>query len=244
MMKAIIIDDETSGRKAVKNYIVKYTSEIEIIDEADNVKNGLFSILSYKPDIVFLDINMPDGTGFDLLQKLPAINFKIIFITAYEEYAIRAFKYCAIDYLLKPLNPDDFVAAITKLKSENKFNEIEQKVELLLKNKVKLEKIALPTASGLKLIYLADIIRCESDNNYTFFHLKNKTKLLVSRTLKEYDELLTSEGFYRCHKSHLINVNYIKEYLNGEGGSIILEDGSHIDVSRRKKEGLMKLLTQ
>ena len=243
-MKAIIIDDEVSGRKAIKNYIVKYTPEIEIIDEADNVKNGLFSVLTHQPDIVFLDINMPDGTGFDLLEKLPNINFKIIFITAYEQYAVKAFKYSAIDYLLKPLNPDDFIAAIKKLKSENKLEEIEQKVELLLKNKIKLEKIALPTSSGLKLIYLYDIIRCESDNNYTFFHLKNNTKLLVSKTLKEYDELLSDEGFYRCHKSHLVNINYIKEYLKGEGGSVILEDGSHVDVSRRKKEGLMTLLTQ
>lgn len=242
-MNAVIIDDEESGRKAVKNYIVKYTPDLKIIAEADNVKNGLYSILSNKPDIVFLDINMPDGTGFDLLEKLPYINFKIIFITAYEQYAVKAFKYSAIDYLLKPLNPDDFIAAIKKLKSENKLEEIEQKVELLLKNKIKLEKIALPTSSGLKLIYLSDIIRCESDNNYTFFHLKNKTKLLVSKTLKEYDKLLTDEGFYRCHKSHLVNVNYIKEYLNGEGGSVILEDGSHVDVSRRKKEGLIKLLT-
>ena len=117
-MKAIIIDDESSGRKAVRNYITKYTTSIEVVDEADSVKNGLFSILTHKPDVVFLDIRMPDGTGFDLLEKLPIINFKIIFITAYEEHALKAFKYSAVDYLLKPLNPDEFIVATTKLSSD------------------------------------------------------------------------------------------------------------------------------
>ena len=243
-MKAIIIDDELSGRKAIRSYIKKYTPNIEIIDEADNVKNGLFAILSNKPDIVFLDIRMPDGTGFDLLEKLPNIDFKIIFVTAYEEHAIKAFKYSAVDYLLKPLNPDEFIDAVSRLGSENKLMEIERKVELLLLNNKKTEKIALPTSTGLKMIKLCDIIRCESDNNYTMFYLKDKSKILVSKTLKEYDEILSSEGFYRTHKSHLVNVSYIKEYVKGEGGYVILNEGSSVDVARRKKEGLLQVLTQ
>jgi len=241
-MKAIVIDDEASGRKAVRNYIFKYTEGIEIVDEADCVKTGLESILINNPDVVFLDIRMPDGTGFDLLEKLPKINFKIIFVTAYEEHAVRAFKYSAVDYLLKPLNPDDFSDAILKLFTEDKFEEIERKVELLLQNNKKLEKIALPTSTGFKMVDLCDIVRCESDNNYTFFYFKDKSRVLVSKTLKEYDQLLSKEGFYRTHKSHLVNISYIKEYVKGEGGYVILSDNSSVDVSRRKKEGLLKIL--
>lgn len=241
-MKAIIIDDESSGRKAVRNYITKYASNIEIIDEADNVKNGIFSILTHKPDVVFLDIRMPDGTGFDLLNKLPKIDFQIIFVTAYEQHAIKAFKYSAVDYLLKPLNPDDFIEAISKLKTDNKLNELEKKVELILQNNKKFERIALATSTGLLMVSLCDIVRCESDNNYTMFHLKDNSKYLVSKTLKEYDELLSYEGFYRTHKSHLVNVKYIKEYVKGEGGYVILEDNTSIDVARRKKEGLLQIL--
>ncbi|MBI2280289.1 MAG: response regulator transcription factor [Bacteroidetes bacterium] len=242
-MKAIIIDDEESGRKTVRNFIEKYTPDVEVVDEADNVKNGLFSILSNKPDVVFLDVRMPDGTGFDLLEKLPKINFKIIFVTAYEQHAIKAFKYSAIDYLLKPVNPDDFIEAINKLKSGNRIEEIGQKVDILLKNKIRFNRIALPTSSGLKMISVSEIIRCESDNNYTNFFLISGKKILVSKTLKDFDELLSSEGFYRVHKSHLINIQFVKEYIRGEGGTVVLEDNTPIEVSRRKKDGLIELLS-
>ena len=243
-MRAIIIDDEPSGRKAVRSFITKYTPHIEIIEEADNVKNGLFSILTHNPDVVFLDIRMPDGTGFDLLEKLPKIEFNLIFVTAYEQHAIKAFKYSAVDYLLKPLNPDDFIAAVSRLETNNKLDEIEQKVELLIKNNDKVETIALPTTTGLKMIALSDIVRCESDNNYTYFHLVGAKKVLVSKTLKEYDAILSEEGFYRTHKTHLVNLKYIKDYVKGEGGYVVLSNGDHVDVSRRKKEGLIELLTK
>ena len=241
-MNVVIIDDESSGRKAVRNCIIKYAPDLTILDEAEDVKTGIFSILTHQPDIVFLDIDMPDGTGFDLLEKLPKINFKVVFITAHEQYAIKAFKYSAIDYLLKPIDPDEFVFAISKLKTENKLDDIEQKVALLLQNKIKLEKIALPTSSGLKMIALAEIVRAESDNNYTVFFLMDKSKLMVSKTLKVYDNMLVSEGFYRTHKSHLVNIRHIKEYVNGEGGTVIMLDNSEIEVSRRKKEGLISAL--
>jgi len=243
-MKTIIIDDESAGRKAIRNNIIKYATNFEIVDEADSVKNGLFSILTHKPDVVFLDIRMPDGTGFDLLEKLPIINFKIIFVTAYEEHALKAFKYSAVDYLLKPLNPDEFIAAITKLNSDNKLDDLEKKVELLLKNRNGFENIALPTSTGLKMVEIKNIVRCESDDNYTLFYITTGEKILVSRTLKEYDQLLSDEGFYRTHKSHLVNTLFIQEYVKGEGGYVILKNGDSIDVSRRKKEGLIHILTQ
>jgi len=179
-----------------------------------------------------------------LLEKIPTIDFKIIFITAYEEHAVKAFKYSAVDYLLKPLNPDEFIASVSKLNYDNKWDELEKKVELLLKNNNGFENIALPTSTGLKMVTIKNIVRCESDDNYTFFHLINGEKILVSRTLKDYDQLLSDEGFYRTHKSHLVNTLFIQEYVKGEGGYVILKNGDSIDVSRRKKEGLIQVLTK
>jgi len=241
-MNAIIIDDESSGRKTIRSFITKYAPELQIIAEAESVRTGLMVINNNQPDIVFLDIRMNDGTGFDLLERLGAISFQIIFVTAYEEHAIKAFKYSAVDYLLKPLDPDEFIASVSKLKKQSKLEEIEQKVELLLQNHNKIEKIALPTLSGLNMIKICDIVHCESDNNYTNFHLIDGSKLLVSRTLKEYDEMLSSSGFYRTHKSHLVNVKYIVEYIKGEGGIVKLENGDHVEVSRRRKDGLIHIL--
>lgn len=241
-MNAIIIDDESTGRKTIRSFITKYAPKLQIIAEAESVRTGLEVIHNNQPDIVFLDIRMNDGTGFDLLERLGAITFQIIFVTAYEEHAIKAFKYSAVDYLLKPLDPDEFIASVSKLKKQSKLEEIEQKVELLLQNHNKIEKIALPTLSGLNMIKICDIVHCESDNNYTNFHLIDGSKLLVSRTLKEYDEMLSTSGFYRTHKSHLVNVSYIVEYIKGEGGIVKLENGDHVEVSRRRKDGLIQVL--
>lgn len=243
-MNALIIDDEQKGRNAVKNCIVNHAPDLTVLGEAENVAEGIKAIETHKPEIVFLDIDMPDGTGFDLLEQLPNINFKLIFVTAHENYAVKAFKYSAIDYLLKPIDPDDFSEAIAKLKSESRLDSIEEKVALLLENKNRFERIALPTSMGLKMVELTEIIHLKSDNNYTFFYLKGGLKILVSKTLKTYDNLLAEEGFYRVHKSHLVNISCVREYLNGEGGTVVMEDGAEIEVSRRKKEGLIQLLTQ
>lgn len=243
-MNVLIIDDESSGRKTIKSYITKYANHLHIIGEADSVKSGISAINLHKPDVVFLDIRMNDGTGFDLLEKLTVIEFQVIFITAYEEHAIKAFKHSAVDYLLKPLDPDEFIVSISKLKKESKLVEIEKKVELLLQNHFRIEKIALPTLSGLNMIKICDIVHCESDNNYTNFHLVDGSKLLVSRTLKEYDEMLSPMGFYRTHKSHLVNVKFITEYIKGEGGMVKLENGEHVEVSRRRKDGLIQILSR
>ena len=242
-MKTIIVDDESSGRKTIRSFISKYAKNLNIVAEADSVSTGLLAINKHQPEVVFLDVRMNDGTGFNLLEQISNVTFQVIFVTAYEEHAIKAFKHSAVDYLLKPLDPDDFIASVSKLKKDTKLEEIEKKVEALIQNNHRIEKIALPTLSGLNMIKIKDIVHCESDNNYTNFHLINGSKLLVSRTLKEFDEILSPEGFYRTHKSHLVNIKYITEYIKGEGGIVKLENGDHIEVSRRRKEGLIKLLS-
>ena len=243
MLKAIIIDDEKTSRTAVRNLLVKYCSDdIIIVNEADGVKDAVLKIGKHKPDVIFLDIQMQDGTGFDLLEALPNIDFSIVFITAYEQYAIKAFKYSAFNYLTKPVDPDDIIDTVNKLKKGSKYQEIKEKLDVLLKNRNGYEKIALPTQHGLRFVKIKDIVRCRSESNYTRFFLIHNEEFLVTRTLREYENLLPPEKFIRIHQSHLINLAYVEKYNKGEGGSVIMEDGSEVEVSRRKKESLLNIL--
>jgi two-component system LytT family response regulator len=239
----VIVDDEPGGRETLINFISKYCPELELLGTAENVATGVELIQNRAPQLVFLDIEMPDGTGFNLLEKIDNINFKVIFVTAYQEFAIKAFNFSAIDYLLKPINPEQFKQAVEKAIGVARLDDISKKLEVLLSNTNKLTKIALPSATGIQFALISDIVRCESDNNYTFIHLKDGTKTLVTRTLKEYDQLLQDHGFYRTHKSHLVNLSSIKEYVRGEGGWVVLEDGSEIEVARRRKDGLLEALS-
>ncbi len=242
MIKAIIIDDEEKSRSSLLNEIKKYCKNVNVVAEAENVKSGLEKIKKFKPELVFLDVQMPDGTGFDLLEKLSEINFNIIFVSAYDQFAIKAFKFSAIDYLLKPVDPDDLVKAVKKITEIVESKTLNEKIKVLLENKNSFEKIALPAFDGVIFVKIKDIIRCESDRNYSIFYLKSKEKILVTRTLKEFDEMLSSQNFYRAHHSHLINLAYVKKYIKGEGGSVIMEDGTEVEVARRRKEGLMSIL--
>jgi len=242
MIKALIIDDEEKSRSSLLKDINKYCKNVDVVAEAENVKSGIAKILKYKPELVFLDVQMPDGTGFDLLEKLHEINFNVIFVSAYDQFAIRAFKFSAIDYLQKPVDPEELVKAVQKMDEKVESKTLNEKLKVLLENKNNFEKIALPSFDGLIFVKVKDIIRCESDRNYSIFYLRNKEKVLVTRTLKEYDEMLSSVNFYRAHHSHLINLAYVKKYIKGEGGSVIMEDGTEVVVARRRKEGLMTLL--
>ncbi len=242
MIKTVVIDDETNGRNIIKSFVEKYCSGIEVTGEADSVASGIECIKEHNPDLVFLDIQMQDGTGFDLLEKLPKKSFKLIFVTSFDHYAIKAFKFSAVDYILKPVDPDQLIEAVEKVKAMSPGETVESKIDVLISNINSLEKIALPASDGIRFVKINDIVRCESDNNYTMFYLTGKEKILVSKTLKDYEALLSGSKFYRVHKSHLVNLKYIAKYVPGEGGYLILEDGSHVDVSRRKKEGLMKIL--
>jgi two-component system LytT family response regulator len=244
MIRAIVIDDEQESRNTVINILDNFCKNVHVIAQAENVKEGKETIEKEKPDVVFLDIQMPDGTGFDLLEKLTEVNFQVIFVTAYDQYALKAIKFSAIDYLLKPVDPQQLIDAVEKLKtSETDFGLISKQISTLLKNKNGFERITLPTFEGLRFIILNDIIRCEADNNYTNFYLNSGEKVLVTKTLKEYDESLSEEDFIRVHQSHLVNSKYIDRYMKGDGGTIIMTDGSHVEVSRRRKEEFLKRMT-
>lgn len=244
MIKAVIVDDETKARNALKNLLGQHCPEIKVIGEGDCVNAGVEIIGSLSPDVVFLDVQMPDGTGFDLLEQFTDIKFKIIFASAFDKFAIQAFKFSALDYLLKPIEPQKLIEACAKLKDEDRFAEIDKKLEVLMSNKNSFEKLALPTMDGIFLIRINEILRCESDNNYTNIFIKGGKKFIVSKTLKEYDEMLTPFNFFRIHKSHLINLAYLARYKKGEGGYVEMEDGTELEVSRRRKEEFLNALQQ
>lgn len=241
-MKTVIIDDEIKSRQTIKNFINKYAPELEVVGEADGVEMALNLIETVKPELVFLDIQMPDGTGFELLGRLSYNNFKLIFCTSFDQYAVKAFRYSALDYILKPVDPDIFIAAVKKVFTDKESNSLKDKINILDSNKTGFTRMALHSSDGINLVKIKDVIRCESSVNYTKFIINNAPSLLVTKTLKEYDELLSTQGFIRIHKSHLVNINFVKKYLKGDGGWVEMSDGSKIEVSRRKKEKLMKVL--
>ncbi|MBM3434670.1 MAG: response regulator transcription factor [Bacteroidetes bacterium] len=241
--KTVIVDDEGKARTTLKNLLeVHCPSRINVIGEADCVERGLEIIQAMNPDLVFLDVQMPDGTGFDLLEQIPEIRFKVIFASAFDKFAIQAFKFSALDYLLKPVEAEKLIEAVSKLDESERFKELNKKLEVLLSNKNSFEKIALPTLDGIIFVKIKEIVRCESDNNYTGIFLKSGEKIMVSRTLKEYDDMLTPFNFFRIHKSHLINLGFLARYKKGEGGFVIMEDGAELEVSRRRKEEFLEAI--
>ncbi|HSV10304.1 MAG TPA: LytTR family DNA-binding domain-containing protein [Hanamia sp.] len=246
MINAIIIDDEAHCVSQLCSFLHEYCEEnLQVAGTFQSVKEGITGILKLQPDLVFLDVQMDDKTGFDLLKEIPEINFEIIFTTAYEKYAVQAFKFSAIDYLLKPVDADDLVSAVNKVIKKISGSDISQKINALfhnLQNHQSSKKISIPTLDGLIFLDTNDIIRCQSHINYSILFLKDKQKITVAKTLKEFEELLSDYNFYRVHNSHLINLAYIKKYNKGKGGSIFMSDHSEVEVSSRRKEGLLKRL--
>lgn len=250
MITAIIIDDDINLRNGMKGLLNLYAPEISIIGEADNVESGVAEILNKKPQVVFLDIQLTDGTGFDILENITKtegkINTNVVFITAHEKYAIKAFRFSALDFLLKPVDPDELQQVIAKIKtslqSQSSFSNIDLLLENISKKVDTFKRIALSTSDGIHLYEIGDIIRCESQDNYTKFIIKNQKPVLISKTLKDYDELLSEHGFERIHQSHLINIAYLKAYIKTDGGYVLMQDGSHLPISQRKKERLKELL--
>ncbi len=246
MIKAIIIDDIELTHRILKGVIGGIFKEISIIGQAYNVKDGVNLLTKKSPDIVFLDINLPDGTGFDILNQIQKHNFKIIFVTAHQEYALNAIKSSAFDFLLKPLDEDEVISSIQNAIVTIKKDEEQLKIETFISNytnkNIKEKKIVLKTQESIYVTKISDIIRCESDGNYTMIFLNNQKKILISKTLKEYDELLKEYGFIRVHKSHLINIDNIVKYEKRDTGIIYMTDESKIPVSHRKKELVLNAL--
>lgn len=245
MMKAIIVDDEKASRDTMVGLLSRYCNNIEVIGQAEGYANGLEVIRANKPDIVFLDIQMPDGSGFKLLEDLGEIHFEVIFTTAYDQYAIKAIKYSALDYLLKPVIPDDLINAVNKAEQKKNLGQMSQNIKILLENisqQNEPRKIVLSTAEKMHIVDINDIIRCESDDYYTRFFFKEGKPLLISKTLKENEELLGEKFFIRPHKSHLVNIKYIKGFLKNDGGYIEMSDGTKVPVSRRKREFVINTL--
>ena len=216
-----------------------------VYEQCSEAESGLAAIQRLKPDLVFLDIEMPNMNGFEMLEKLTEINFEIIFTTSYDQYAIKAIRFSALDYLLKPVDREELQRAVQKV-VERLHHPLPQQLEILLQKLHQpvspIQKIALPTMEGLQMIAINSIISCASDSNYTIFLLKNNQKLIVSRPLKEIEEMLDDYSFVRVYNCYLINMNEIDKYIKGDGGYLIMTDGSSIDVSRSKKEMLLNKL--
>lgn len=241
MLKAIIVDDEPKARENLQILLQDFVKGVEVVALCQDIAEAMEAVNTKSPDIVFLDIQLQRETGFDLLTRLKEINFEVIFTTAYTEYAIKAFKFSAIDYLLKPIDIEDLKKAVGKVEkrvNNNMNSRLKELVQNLKFESTENYKLALPTLEGLVFIKVNDIIYCEASSNYTQIYT-SEGKYLVSKTLKEYDELLSDHNFFRIHNSYLININSIKKYVKGDGGYVVLKDNTSLDVSKRKKEAFL-----
>jgi two-component system, LytTR family, response regulator len=244
MIRAIIIDDESRARSALKQEIALNCPEVLIVGEADSVQSSVELIQSVSPELIFLDIQLSDGLGFHILDKVGSDNYDIIFTTAYSEYAIKAFKTNALDYLLKPIDSEELIAAVAKVSSRQP-EELTPPVETGKQadlNILQQKKIILHTSDGLFVIQIAEIIRCNSYGNYSFVYLKDGNKILLAKILKEIEESLKPFGFERVHHSHLINLNHVKSFRHKDGGLVVMTDLSEVPVSLRKKGAFLEQL--
>jgi two-component system, LytTR family, response regulator len=244
ILKCIIVDDELRARNGLKKLIENYCADIVVTEMADSVASARAAIAAHKPDLVFLDIDMPGGDGFDLLEQLDSIDFEVIFATAYDQFALKAIKFSALDYLLKPIDLEELIAAVDKVqKKKGAFPDRERyqslKANIAQKN---LERIALPAYDGLIFVNIKDIIRLQSDGSYTIFHTTTNKNIMVTKSLGEYEEILEENGFFRTHHSHIVNINRVQKYVRGRGGYVVMDDGSSVDVSARRKDEFMALL--
>lgn len=249
MIASIIIDDEPHCIDRLKDMLLgNFSDTIALSGTADTVENGIRLIEQKKPALVFLDVQIHEKTGFDLLRNLGKVDFKVIFTTAYDKFAVEAFRFSALDYLLKPIDKDDLANAIKKFSDQSVLQQQAGKIDILLANlnsqRLYSKKIFVPTSSGFEVLNTEEIIRCESDVNYTSIYCIDRKKIVVAKTLKEFEELLSAYGFFRIHNSHLINMHYIKSYHRGKGGSVLLSDGSELEVSTRRKDEFLRRITE
>ncbi len=246
-MRVLIIDNEAELRDGLKKMIQMYCPQIIDIYEAEGVSTGLDAINNYNPDIVFLDMEMGDGTGIDLLNQLRTYQFQLIIITAYDKYAVDAFKFSAIDFLLKPIDPEDLIDGVSKAQKNIQNVDLQKQLQILYEGmgsmRTNEKKIVLKDNESIHFIRIQDIIRCEADSSYTKFFITNSNPILISKSLKEYDDILTDYGFIRCHHSHLVNTSKILRFDKIDGGSLILDNKEIIPVSHRKKDQVLAFLS-
>lgn len=246
MIRSIIIDDELKAREGLQLTLQKFCPRIEVVASCATPAEGKNSILAFKPDLVFLDVQMPHQSGFNLLEELDHFDFEVIFVTAHDRYAIKAIKFSALDYLLKPLDIDELQKAVNKAaerignkSSRNNYSSLLKNIKYPSHN---IEKLAIPTLEGIMFEAVNDIVYCEADRNYTSLIMIDNRKIIVSKHLKDFENMLSDCGFFRIHHAYLINLKYVKKYIKGEGGYVILEGNHHLDVSKRKKEGFLQML--
>lgn len=243
-IKAIIVDDEEGNRENLRSLLENYCPQVEILAEAESAITAMDAIGKHEPQLLFLDIEMPNGNGFDLLGKLDRIDFEIIFVTAFGQYALKAIKFCALDYILKPIDILDLKVAVQKAEKRIREHERSDSWQVFVENQQSAHnpKIALPTGNQIDYIPVEEIVRCKGEGNYTTFFLKKGKSLMVSKTLKEFEELLAEHRFIRVHQSHLISAQYVKTYVKSDGGYLRMEDGAEIPISRQRKEFVLESL--
>lgn len=248
MLKALIVEDEQKSREMLAMLVEKNCPQLQLIAAAKNVKEGVEMIRSLSPDLVFLDISMPDGTGFDLLEQVQDKKFEIIFTTATDKHALKAIKYSACDYILKPIDVEELKMATDKVSQKKNATPSMENLQFLIQQFKKADdnyqKITLPTGNAYEIVNIKDIIRCEADASYTHFYLSSGKKLMISASLKHYEDLLPENDFIRIHHQHLINMNHVTRFLKQDGGYAVMSDGSQIEVSRRKKDAFMERLNR
>jgi two-component system LytT family response regulator len=245
MIRAVIIEDEAENLERLVSLLDKHCPEVDLIGNATNVEDAYILIEKKEPELVFLDIQLTDGTGFDLLEKLGEIQFKLIFITAFEKYAVKAFRFSAIDFLLKPVDPDELTEAVARvIKQIDSLQKLQYEQVFNLYRDKTFNKIILRDSENIYLVDVDDIILCRAEGNYTEFKFESSPPILVSRGLKEYDDMLHDSKFMRIHRSYLINLNHLKHYKKSKGGQVVLSDGSLIPVASGKKEELFEFLKQ
>jgi two-component system LytT family response regulator len=245
MLKTLIVDDEHHVREMLSGILQSFCHDVEVVGQARDVPGAVSLIKELKPDLVLLDVHLPDGSGFDVLKAFAKIEFSVVFVTAYDEYAVKAFRCSAIDYILKPVNIDELVDAVKKAREAVANKSLGEKIGVFLNNlntsSYDEKKIVLKTQESIHIVRVSTIIRCESFHNYTEFYISGAKKLIVCKTIKEYETLLSGFGFFRVHQSHLVNINYISRYDKIDGGCLVLADGTHIPVAKRKKDELLHL---
>lgn len=247
MIKSIIVDDEPKARVNLNNLLNDYCPSVEVVGMAGSVNEAVALIDQHQPQLVFLDVEMQGETGFDLLKRFDSPSFKVIFVTAYSDFAIQAFKYNAIDYLLKPIDIDELELAVKKIEEDASVldtRQVSQLVDQASDPVAMVDKLVLPTLESLLFVEIENILRLESSDNYTFFHFVDGGRVLVSKNIKYYEDLLSKHGFCRVHRSHVVNLKYVNEYYKGDSGYIVMSDNSNVPVSRRKKADFLGRFVQ